>query len=111
MIKSVKVKYILDDVPPVKMDVVQKYEVIDAMWGIMHIQISDDDIKALKEGKYLYIDDGEYAYLLSYGNDSNKIEKSSACDKCPICVNRNKSCQFGTPECHFSEEKEESNEI
>lgn len=33
-----------------------------------------------------------------------KVNNDSAYNKCPICVNRNESCQFGTPECHFEEE-------
>lgn len=28
----------------------------------------------------------------------------SAYDKCPICVNRNKNCQFGSLDCHFEEQ-------
>lgn len=31
----------------------------------------------------------------------------SAYDKCPICVNRNKNCQFGSFDCHFEEQIDE----
>lgn len=34
--------------------------------GIEHRKLTDDDITALKEGKYLYCNDGEYAQLISY---------------------------------------------
>ena len=58
-----------------------------------------------KTGKHLDLIDELFSQI------SDQTE-GSAYDKCPICVNRNKNCQFGTPECHFSEEREEeSNEI
>ena len=47
-------------------EVVQKYETIDAFWGIEHRKLTDNDMKALKEGKYLYCNDGEYAQIISY---------------------------------------------
>lgn len=46
--------------------IVQKYETIDALWGVEYRKLTDNDIKALKEGKYLYCDNGEYAQLISY---------------------------------------------
>lgn len=30
--------------------------------------------------------------------------QGSAYDKCPICVNRHKNCQFGSSDCHFEEQ-------
>ena len=33
--------------------------------------------------------------------------QGSAYDKCPICVNRNKNCQFGSLDCHFEEQIDE----
>ena len=46
--------------------VVEMDEEIDAMWGIEHRVLTDDDIKALKEGKALYSNDCEYAQLITY---------------------------------------------
>ena len=46
--------------------IVQKYETIDALWGIEHRRLNDNDITALKEGKYLYCNDSEYAQIISY---------------------------------------------
>lgn len=40
-----------------------------AMWGMSHIRITDEDIRALKEGKYLYYTDGEYAQVISYESE------------------------------------------
>lgn len=43
--------------------------------------------------------------LLVAVKDAVKIEdiepQESAYDKCPICTNRNKTCQFGSLDCHF----------
>ena len=30
--------------------------------------------------------------------------QEGAYNKCPICVNRNKNCQFGSSDCHFEEQ-------
>lgn len=61
-----KAKEIVDHYPCEAFEVVQKYETIDDMWGIEHIAITDDNIKALKKGKYLYHNDGEYVQVISY---------------------------------------------
>ena len=61
-----RAKEIVDNYPCETFEIVQKYETIDGMWGIEHIAITDDDIKALKEGKYLYHNDGEYVQIISY---------------------------------------------
>ena len=53
-------------------DVVRKYDTVDAMWGMGHIVLTDDDIKALKDGKYLYHTDGEYAHIISYKEVDNE---------------------------------------
>lgn len=47
----------------------------------------------------------EYKY-----DDESELEDSSdneetAYKKCPICVHRNNSCLFGSPECNFEEEQ------
>lgn len=34
----------------------------------------------------------------------DKYKAESAYDKCPICVNRNKNCQFGSLDCHFEKQ-------
>lgn len=48
------------------LDVAEKYEVIDAMWGLTHFKLTDEHIRLLKEGKCLYYNDYEYATLISY---------------------------------------------
>ena len=61
---------------PLDFEVVEKYETVDALWGMEHRELTDTDIKALKEGKYLYCDNGEYAQIISYnpqaGGSDNK---------------------------------------
>lgn len=57
------------------LDIAEKYEVIDTMWGLSHFKFTDDDIKLLKEGKYLYCNNGEYATIISY--DGGKKEEGS----------------------------------
>lgn len=72
MIAPVKVREFVTRVDSDNFDVVQRYETIDAMWGMEHMVLSDEDIKALKEGKYLYHTDGEYAQIISYkGGESD----------------------------------------
>ena len=66
MIEPVKTIDIIKDIPGDNFQIVQKYETIDAFWGIEHRKLTDNDIKALKEGKYLYCNDGEYAQIISY---------------------------------------------
>lgn len=55
------------------LDVVEKYEVIDAMYGLDHIKLTDKDMQILKDGKYLYYIDGnyEYATIISYDGGNN----------------------------------------
>ena len=45
---------------------VKKYEIIDALWGIETIRLTDKDINALKAGEYIYTNNDEYATLLFY---------------------------------------------
>lgn len=68
MITPVKIKELITNpyMGGDRFEVVQKYETVDAMWGMEHIVLTDEDIKALKEGNYLYHSDGEYAQLISY---------------------------------------------
>ena len=66
MIDPIKVNKIIKDWKPDGFEIVQKYETIDALWGLEHRKITDADIAALKEGKYLYCDNGEYAQIISY---------------------------------------------
>ena len=66
MIRPAKTVDIIKNIFSDTFQVVQKYETIDSFWGIEHRKLTDNDIKALKEGKYLYCNDGEYAQLISY---------------------------------------------
>lgn len=65
MIDSVKVNDIIKGEGE-SVTIVQKYETIDAMYGLDYITLTHEDIKALKDGRYLYYDNGEYALLVSY---------------------------------------------
>lgn len=49
-------------------EIVEKYEAIDGMWGIGAVKLTDKEIDALKDGKCIYYNDGEYAHVLFYGN-------------------------------------------
>lgn len=66
MIKPVKTVDIIKNTYSDTFQIVQKYETIDALWGVEHRKLTDNDITALKEGKYLYCNDGEYAQIISY---------------------------------------------
>lgn len=66
MISAIKVKDIIDNLEREDFEIVKKYEVVDAMWGIELIKITDKDIEALKNGEYLYSNDGEYAQVICY---------------------------------------------
>lgn len=59
------------------LDVVEKYEVIDAMYGLDHIKLTDKDIQILKDGKYLYYIDGNYEYATIISYDGGKNENSN----------------------------------
>ena len=74
MIASVKVEEIIKRLGN-HFEIVQKYETIDAMWGIEHMVLTNEDIKALIEGKYLYHSDGEYAHVISYCGDNSYEEE------------------------------------
>lgn len=40
--------------------------------------------------------------------ENTEVEsQGSAYDKCPICIHRNKNCQFGSLDCHFEERIDE----
>ena len=71
MTTPVKVKELITNMDADRFDVVQKYETVDAMWGMEHMVLTDEDIKALKEGNYLYHTDGEYAQLISYKEETD----------------------------------------
>lgn len=66
MINGIKVNEIIKNRSSDYFQIVRKYETIDAFWGIEYRKLTDNDIKALKEGKYLYCNDGEYAQIISY---------------------------------------------
>lgn len=66
LVTPVNVREIITKMDGNSFNVVRKYDTIDAMWGIEHMVLTDEDIKALKDGKYLYRNDGEYAQIISY---------------------------------------------
>lgn len=71
MIAPVEVRKIVANMDGESFDVVKKYETIDAMWGMEHMVLTNEDIKALKNGEYLYHTDGEYAQIISYKEESD----------------------------------------
>ena len=66
MIDAIKVNEIIKNTDGGHFEIVRKYETIDALWGLEHRILTDNDIKALKEGNFLYCTDGEYAQIISY---------------------------------------------
>lgn len=50
-----------------EIEIVEKYETIDGMWGVGTVKLTDKEIDALKNGKCIYFNDGEYAHVLFYG--------------------------------------------
>ena len=65
MINAVRVNEIIKEKGD-HFKIVRKYETIDALWRLEHRILTDNDIKALKEGNFLYCTDGEYAQIISY---------------------------------------------
>ena len=72
MIDARRVNEIVKNMSCDYFEIVRKYDNIDALWGIEHRRLTDNDIKALKEGKYLYCNDGEYAQIISYEPQEGK---------------------------------------
>ena len=74
MIEPIKAIDAVKHVDSEVLDVVEKYEVIDVMYGLDHIKLTDEDIQILKDGKYLYYIDGnyEYATIISYDGGENE---------------------------------------
>ena len=66
MINEIRVNEIIKNMSSDCFEIVRKYDTIDALWGLEHRRITDNDIKALKEGNFLYCTDGEYAQIISY---------------------------------------------
>lgn len=66
MVDPTKVNEVIKNWESYGFEIIQKYETIDALWGLEHRKITDDDIKALKEGKCLYCNNGEFAQIISY---------------------------------------------
>lgn len=66
MINAKRVNEIINNMSSDYFEIVRKYDTIDILWGLEHRRLTDTDITALKEGKYLYCNDGEYAQIISY---------------------------------------------
>ena len=67
MINAIKVNEIIkNNMDGEYFEIVRKYDTIDGLWGLEHRILTDNDIKALKEGNFLYCTDGEYAQIISY---------------------------------------------
>ncbi len=67
MISPIKVNKVIENwEPDGDFEIVENYETVDALFGLGYRVITDDDIAALKKGKRLYCNDGEYAQIISY---------------------------------------------
>ena len=67
MVRPIKpIEVLKSESKPSSFEMVEKYETVDALWGLNYMRITDEDIKALKEGKCLYSNDGEYSQIISY---------------------------------------------
>ena len=66
MIDAIRVNEVIKNMSADCFEIVRKYDTIDALWGLEHRKLTDNDIKALKEDKFLYCTDGEYAQIISY---------------------------------------------
>ena len=75
MINPIKVNEVIKEGGQFQYDdfeIVETYETVDALWGLEHRRLTDNDIKALKEGNFLYCTDGEYAQIISYDPQESK---------------------------------------
>lgn len=75
MIDAIRVNEVIKNMSGYHFEIVRKYDTIDALWGLEHRRLTDNDIKALKEGNFLYCTDGEYAQIISY--DPEKGEEKT----------------------------------
>ena len=66
MINAIKVNEFVKNASGDYFEIIRKYDTIDALYGLEHMRLTDNDIKALKEGDFLYCTDGEYAQIISY---------------------------------------------
>jgi hypothetical protein len=66
MINAIKINEVVKNADCEYFEIARKHDTIDALWGLEYRVLTDNDIKALKEGKYLYCNNGEYAQIISY---------------------------------------------
>jgi len=66
IINATRANEVIKNVRGGHFEVVRKYDTIDALYGVEHMRLTDNDIKALKDGNFLYCADGEYAQIISY---------------------------------------------
>ena len=74
MIDAIRVNEIIKNMSANCFEIVRKYDTIDALYGLEHRRLTDNDIKALKEGNFLYCTDGEYAQIISYDLEESEKE-------------------------------------
>ena len=75
MIHAERVNEIIKKMDSDYFEIVRKYDTIDVLWGLEHRILTDNDIKALKEGNFLYCNDGEYAQIISYKPQESEDEE------------------------------------
>lgn len=73
MVTPIKAKDLVANVEREDFETVKKYEVVDALYGVRHVSLTDEDIKTLKEGYYLYSNDWEYATIISYVDNKEEM--------------------------------------
>jgi hypothetical protein len=66
MIDAIRVNEVIKNMSADCFEIVRKYDTIDALYGLEHRRLTNKDIKALKDGNFLYCTDGEYAQIISY---------------------------------------------
>lgn len=74
MIDAIRVNEVIKNMSADCFEIVRKYDTIDALWGLEHRILTDNDIKALKDGNFLYCTDGEYAQIISYDPEESEEE-------------------------------------
>lgn len=73
MISEIKVKDVIDNFRREEFEIVKKYEVVDAMWGIELIKITNKDIEALKMANIFTLMTGSMLKLFVMKNRKARI--------------------------------------
>lgn len=64
----VKVKGVIENLWGDMPEIVKRDDEVNPMYGIRAVEITEEHISALRDGKCVYFNDGEYATILYMGN-------------------------------------------